>query len=55
MRIGEVAAEAGVSTRVLRYYEQQHLLTSARTGTSARTIRVPMRPGHMRRPFSRGA
>ncbi|MDQ0775432.1 MerR family redox-sensitive transcriptional activator SoxR [Streptomyces aurantiacus] len=31
MRIGEVAAEAGVSTRVLRYYEQQQLLTSTRT------------------------
>jgi MerR family transcriptional regulator, redox-sensitive transcriptional activator SoxR len=31
MRIGEVAAEAGVSTRVLRYYEQQRLLTSTRT------------------------
>ncbi|MFE3826650.1 MerR family transcriptional regulator [Streptomyces sp. NPDC059092] len=31
MRIGEVAAEAGVSTRVLRYYEQQQLLASTRT------------------------
>ncbi|MEE1799347.1 MerR family transcriptional regulator [Streptomyces sp. JV176] len=31
MRIGEVAAEAGVSTRVLRYYEQQRLLASTRT------------------------
>ena len=28
---GDVAAEAGVSTRVLRYYEQQRLLTSTRT------------------------
>jgi MerR family transcriptional regulator, redox-sensitive transcriptional activator SoxR len=31
MRIGDVAAAAGVSTRVLRYYEQQELLTSTRT------------------------
>jgi MerR family redox-sensitive transcriptional activator SoxR len=31
MKIGDVAAEAGVSTRVLRYYEQQQLLTSTRT------------------------
>ncbi|MFF5567835.1 MerR family transcriptional regulator [Streptomyces sp. NPDC012623] len=31
MRIGEVAARAGVSTRVLRYYEQQRLLVSTRT------------------------
>ncbi|MCX5095879.1 MerR family transcriptional regulator [Streptomyces sp. NBC_00365] len=31
MRIGEVAAEAGVSTRMLRYYEEQQLLESTRT------------------------
>ncbi|MEV7427076.1 MULTISPECIES: MerR family transcriptional regulator [unclassified Streptomyces] len=31
MRIGDVAAGAGVSTRVLRYYEQQRLLVSTRT------------------------
>ncbi|MFI6692951.1 MerR family transcriptional regulator [Streptomyces sp. NPDC050433] len=31
MRIGEVAAEAGVSTRMLRYYEEQQLLDSTRT------------------------
>lgn len=30
MRIGEVAAEAGVSVRALRYYEQQDLLQSTR-------------------------
>lgn len=30
MRIGEVAAKAGVSVRALRYYEQQDLLHSAR-------------------------
>ncbi|MEW1721042.1 MerR family transcriptional regulator [Streptomyces sp. NPDC093109] len=37
MRIGDVAAAAGVSTRVLRYYEQQRLLTSARTPAGHRT------------------
>jgi DNA-binding transcriptional MerR regulator len=30
MRIGEVAAKAGVSVRALRYYEQQDLLHSCR-------------------------
>ncbi|MEK8174153.1 MerR family transcriptional regulator [Streptomyces sp. M19] len=30
MRIGEVAAKAGVSVRALRYYEQQDLLRSTR-------------------------
>ncbi|MER5198850.1 MerR family transcriptional regulator [Streptomyces sp. NPDC002755] len=31
MRIGELAARAGVSVRSLRYYEEQGLLTSARS------------------------
>ncbi|MFI6348247.1 MerR family transcriptional regulator [Streptomyces sp. NPDC050560] len=31
MRIGEVAARTGVSVRSLRYYEEQRLLTSARS------------------------
>lgn len=36
MRIGEVAQRAGVSTRALRYYEEQGLLTSARTDSAQR-------------------
>ena len=31
MRIGDIAHRAGVSTRALRYYEEQGLLTSERT------------------------
>jgi DNA-binding transcriptional MerR regulator len=36
MRIGEVAAAAGVSPRALRYYEEQGLLTSIRTPSGQR-------------------
>jgi DNA-binding transcriptional MerR regulator len=36
MRIGELAARAGVSTRSLRYYEQQRLLPAERTSTGQR-------------------
>ena len=36
MRIGEVAAAAGVSTRALRYYEEQGLLSSVRSGGGQR-------------------
>lgn len=36
MRIGEVAAAAGVSTRALRYYEEQQLLTSVRSSSGQR-------------------
>jgi DNA-binding transcriptional MerR regulator len=36
MRIGDVAQRAGVSTRALRYYEEQGLLASERTSTGQR-------------------
>lgn len=36
MRIGELAAQAGVSVRSLRYYEQQGLLTSTRSSSGQR-------------------
>ena len=36
MRIGEVARQAGVSTRALRYYEEQGLLSAERTSSGQR-------------------
>ncbi|MFJ9103070.1 MerR family transcriptional regulator [Streptomyces sp. NPDC102405] len=36
VRIGEVAARAGVSVRALRYYEEQGLLTSTRSASGQR-------------------
>ena len=36
MRIGDVAAAAGVSTRALRYYEEQGLLSSVRSAGGQR-------------------
>ncbi|UJW32720.1 MerR family transcriptional regulator [Saccharothrix sp. AJ9571] len=36
MRIGELAARSGVSVRALRYYEEQRLLTSARSAGGQR-------------------
>ena len=36
MRIGEVASQAGVSTRALRYYEEQGLLAAERTYSGQR-------------------
>jgi DNA-binding transcriptional MerR regulator len=36
MRIGELAEKAGVSVRALRYYEEQGLLVSARSGSGQR-------------------
>jgi DNA-binding transcriptional MerR regulator len=37
MRIGDVAVRAGVSTRALRYYEEQGLLEPERTSAGQRT------------------
>lgn len=36
VRIGELAARAGVSVRSVRYYEEQGLLTSARSSSGQR-------------------
>lgn len=36
MRIGDVAAAAGVSTRALRYYEEMNLLPAQRSGSGQR-------------------
>ncbi|GAA0406626.1 MerR family transcriptional regulator [Micromonospora gifhornensis] len=36
MRIGDIARQAGVSTRALRYYEEQGLLTSQRSPSGQR-------------------
>ncbi|MFD1936418.1 MULTISPECIES: MerR family transcriptional regulator [Nonomuraea] len=36
MRIGEAAAAAGTTTRALRYYEEQGLLSAARTARGHR-------------------
>ncbi|MFJ2703590.1 MerR family transcriptional regulator [Streptomyces sp. NPDC087428] len=36
MRIGELARRTGVTTRALRYYEEQNLLTSERSGSGQR-------------------
>ncbi|MBL3666520.1 MerR family transcriptional regulator [Streptomyces sp. M2CJ-2] len=37
MRIGELAARAGTTTRTLRYYESRGLLPARRTGNNHRT------------------
>lgn len=37
MRIGDVAARAGVSTRAVRYYEQEGLIGAARASNGYRT------------------
>lgn len=38
MRIGELAQRTGSSTRALRYYERQGLLTAARSGNGYRSF-----------------
>jgi len=37
MRIGELSARTGASARSIRYYEEQGLLTSERSGSGQRT------------------
>jgi len=37
VKIGELAERTGVSARMLRYYEQQHLLTSVRAANGYRS------------------
>ncbi|MFJ4522126.1 MerR family transcriptional regulator [Streptomyces sp. NPDC088810] len=37
MRIGELSRRTGVPTRLLRYYEEQHLLQPERTGNGYRS------------------
>lgn len=37
MRIGELSVRTGASARSIRYYEEQGLLTSVRTGSGQRT------------------
>ncbi|RBY97016.1 MerR family transcriptional regulator [Blastococcus sp. TF02-8] len=39
MKIGELAERTGVSARMLRYYEQQHLLTAERSANGYRSYR----------------
>ncbi|OIH95661.1 MerR family transcriptional regulator [Curtobacterium sp. MCBA15_001] len=41
MRIGDLAARAGVSVRSLRYYEEQGLLVAERTTSGQRTYDEP--------------
>src|SRR3712207_9338826 len=36
MRIGELSGRTGVSTRMLRYYEEQHLVTPTRSANGYR-------------------
>ncbi|MEU1731179.1 MerR family DNA-binding transcriptional regulator [Streptosporangium sp. NPDC020145] len=50
MKIGELARETGVSVRLLRYYEEQSLLTSHRSASGHRhyTAEVPTVVGHIR-------
>jgi DNA-binding transcriptional MerR regulator len=37
MRIGDLSARTGASARSIRYYEEQGLLTAARSGSGQRT------------------
>lgn len=56
MKIGELARETGVSPRLLRYYEEQGLLTSYRVGGGHRryTDDAPVVVGHIRALLAAG-
>ncbi|MFI7077323.1 MerR family transcriptional regulator [Micromonospora sp. NPDC049903] len=56
MKIGELSRLTGVSPRLLRYYEEQELLTSDRTGRGHRryTGDAPMVVGHIRALLAAG-
>jgi DNA-binding transcriptional MerR regulator len=50
MKIGDLARETGISPRLLRYYEEQGLLTSHRVGSGHRRYAddAPILVGHIR-------
>ncbi|MFF0575999.1 MerR family transcriptional regulator [Streptosporangium saharense] len=56
MKIGELARETGVSVRLLRYYEEQGLLTSHRSPSGHRhyTTEAPTVVGHIRALLAAG-
>jgi DNA-binding transcriptional MerR regulator len=56
MKIGDLARETGVSPRLLRYYEEQGLLTSRRVGRGHRRYGddAPVVVGHIRALLAAG-
>ncbi len=56
MRIGDLAARAGVSVRSVRYYEEQGLLTSVRSASGQRhyTEEEVERVGFIQRLYTAG-
>lgn len=56
MKIGDLARETGVSPRLLRYYEEQGLLTSHRVGHGHRRYvgDAPVVVGHIRALLAAG-
>ncbi|GLY04689.1 MULTISPECIES: MerR family transcriptional regulator [Actinoplanes] len=56
MRIGDLAAKAGVSVRAIRYYEEQQLLVSERSTSGQRHYRAEHveRVGFIQRLYAAG-